>query len=140
VAFDPDNLDQSKFNFIVTVNSVDTNNSKRDNHLRSKDFFDSDTFPVMAFNSSKITRITDNRYVLQGQLTIEDVTKTMDLEFSYFPSKPHPIMENNLVSGFYTQFDIFRLDFHVGNGKFLKMGVVGETANVEISMEATRKQ
>jgi len=64
VSISPDNLDQAKFDFTIKVKNVNTNNGKRDNHLRSKDFFDADKFPVMQFKPSKITHIKDNQYAL----------------------------------------------------------------------------
>ncbi len=138
--FNPEHLDKSGFNFMVKVKSVNTRNGKRDNHLRSKDFFDSDTFPAMKFESSKITHIKENRYAMEGLMTIKDVTKKMDLEFVFFTPKQHPFDKKKLVAGMETFFTIPRLDFHVGNGKFLKMGVVGKDVKVKISLEALRKK
>lgn len=140
VFFDPAHPDTAKFNFTVKVKSVNTNNGKRDTHLRSKDFFDSDEFPTMQFNSSKINRINDTLYSLEGMMTIKDVTKKMNFEFQFLGTQDHPFDKNKQVAGFKTAFVIPRLDFHVGDGKFLKMGVVGEDVNVEISMEALRKK
>jgi polyisoprenoid-binding protein YceI len=136
IFFDPANLDKAKFDFTVKVKTINTNNGKRDNHLRSKDFFNVEKFPVMNFESSKITRIKDNLYSLEGMMTIKDVTKRMKLEFQYFEPQQHPFDKKKLVAGFKTLFVIPRLDFHVGDGKFLKMGVVGKDVDVEISMEA----
>ncbi|MBT6340778.1 MAG: YceI family protein [Desulfobacula sp.] len=140
IFFNPDNLDQSKFNFTIKVKSVNTHNGKRDNHLRSKDFFNSEKYPEMAFNSSKITHIKDNRYSLEGMMKIKDVTKNMNFEFLFFDPQLHPFDKKKWVAGFKTVFVIPRLDFKVGNGKFLKMGVVGKDVSVEISIEALRKK
>lgn len=140
IFFNPDDLDQSKFNFIIKVKSVNTHNGKRDNHLRSKDFFNSEKFPEMVFNSSKISHIKDNRYSLEGMMTIKDVTKKMNFEFLFFNPQAHPFDKKKWVAGFKTVFVIPRLDFNVGNGKFLKMGVVGKDVDVEISIEALRKK
>jgi polyisoprenoid-binding protein YceI len=124
----------------VNVKSVDTNNGKRDNHLRSKDFFNSNKFPVMTFKSTKITHKNDNIYELKGVMTIKNVTKEMNLLFHFFEPKQHPADKKKLVSGFKTDFTFSRFDFKVGNGKFLKMGVVGEDVHVEIVFEALRKK
>ena len=136
IVFDPDKLDVGKFDFTVNVNSVDTNNGKRDNHLRSKDFFYSDKFPEMKFKSSKISHLKGNRYALEGMMTIKDVTKKINIEFQFFQPQPHPFDKKKNVSGFQTNFIIPRLDYNVGNGKFLKMGVVGSDVEVELTMEA----
>ena len=136
VIFDPENLDTGKFDFSVAVKSVDTNNGKRDNHLRSEDFFNSDKFPEMKFKSSKISYLKDNLYALEGMMTIKDVTKKINIEFEFFPPVLHPFDKKKKVGGFQTRFTIPRLEYNVGNGKFLKMGVVGSDVEVEITMEA----
>lgn len=140
IFFNPDALDTAKFDFSVKVKSVDTHNGKRDTHLRSKDFFDEAAFPVMTFKSLKTTRIENNRYALEGLMTLKDVTKKMVVELIYFPEKPHPFDKNKLVAGFVTAFDIQRLEFHVGNGKFHDLGVVGKDVAVEMSFEALRNK
>ncbi|MBC8439383.1 MAG: YceI family protein [Deltaproteobacteria bacterium] len=136
--FNPDTPDQGKVDFTIAVKSVNTHNGKRDNHLRSKDFFDSDKFPNMTFHSSKITHIKDNLYALEGMMTIKDVTQKMNLEFIFFAPQQHPFDTQKWVTGSTTGFVVPRLDFHVGDGKFLKMGVVGNEVDVTISIEALR--
>ncbi len=138
--FDPQTPEAGKFDFTVNVKSVDTNNGKRDNHLRSKDFFDADKFPQMTFTSSQIHHLKDNRYVLEGVMTIKDVSQKIQIEFEFFPPQPHPFDKKKNVAGFQTNFIIPRLAYHVGDGKFLKMGVVGSDVEVEIAMEALTKK
>jgi polyisoprenoid-binding protein YceI len=140
VFFDPDNLEKSKFDFTVKVDSINTNNGKRDNHLRSSDFFDAGRYPVMTFKTSHVSHATGNKYVLEGKMTIKDVTKDMVLEFIYWGEKEYPSKKNKMVAGFDTRFNINRLDFHVGNGKFFKMGVVGKNVDILISLEAVRNK
>ena len=138
VFFDPDNLEKSKFDFVVRVDSINTNNGKRDNHLRSGDFFDANKYPVMTFKSSRVSHAGGNKYVLKGKMTIKDVTKDMVLEFIYWGQKENPFKKSELVAGFDTRFSINRLDYHVGNGKFHKMGVVGKDVDILISLEVVR--
>jgi len=118
--FDPQTPEAGTFDFTVLVNSVDTNNGKRDNHLRSKDFFDAAKFPEMQFESSKIHHLKDNRYALEGVMTIKDVSRKIQIEFEFFPPQPHPFDKNKNVAGFQTRFSIPRLAYHVGDAKFLK--------------------
>ncbi|WP_432142058.1 YceI family protein [Streptomyces sp. bgisy084] len=67
----------------VTIASIDTGIADRDGHLRSADFFDAETFPLMTFRSTAAERVGGDRYRLTGDLTLRDVTKplTIDLEF-----------------------------------------------------------
>ncbi|MDT0455427.1 YceI family protein [Streptomyces sp. DSM 41527] len=67
----------------VTIASIDTGIADRDGHLRSADFFDAETFPLMTFRSTAAEQVSGDRYRITGDLTLRDVTKplTIDLEF-----------------------------------------------------------
>jgi len=138
VFFDPDNLEKSKFDFVVKVDSINTNNAKRDNHLRSDDFFAARKYPVMTFKSSRVSHAGGNKYILEGKMTIKDVTKDMVLEFIYWGQKENPFNNNEMVAGFDSRFKIDRLNYHVGDGKFYKMGVVGKDVDILITLEMIR--
>lgn len=140
VFFDPDNLDKSKFDFVVKVDSINTNNGKRDTHLRSDDFFAANKYPVMTFKSSRVSHAGGNKYVLEGKMTIKGVTKNMVLEFIYWGQKENPFKKNAMVAGFDTRFNINRLAFHVGDGKFYKAGVVGKDVAILITLEVGKKK
>jgi polyisoprenoid-binding protein YceI len=73
-------------------------------------------------------------------MTIKGVTKNMVLEFIYWGQKENPFKKDEVVAGFDTRFNINRLDFQVGDGKFYKMGVVGKDVDVLISLEVVRKK
>lgn len=135
VEFDPDALEKAKFNFTVDVSSVDTKNGKRDNHLRSKDFFHVDKFPEMSFKSTRVTRKSGNMYQVEGTMTIKNVSKKVTVEFEFKGPVMHPFNKKK-VGGFVSKFTIPRLEYGVGNGKFLKMGVVGEMVDVVLEGEA----
>ncbi|MGW5941823.1 YceI family protein [Streptomyces celluloflavus] len=68
----------------ITIASVDTGIADRDAHLRGADFFDAETFPLMAFRSTAAEQVADDRYRITGDLTIKDVTRplSIDLEFN----------------------------------------------------------
>lgn len=76
-------FETSKINFSTDVNSVDTSNTDRDNHLKSADFFDADNFPKLTFTSTEIQKNTDGKYKISGDLTIKDVTKNISFETEY---------------------------------------------------------
>lgn len=140
LVFDPADLDNSRFDFTVKVKSVNTFNNKRDTHLRSKDFFDADKYPVMRYQSSKIIRLKDNVYALEGLMSIKDVTKPLKMEFFHYGPRQHPFDKKSSVTGFTSGFSLNRLDYHVGSGKFFDLGIVGNKVEVEISMEALKKK
>ncbi|MBW2193267.1 MAG: YceI family protein [Deltaproteobacteria bacterium] len=138
VFFDPDSPEKSKFEFTVKVDSINTGIGKRDNHLRSDDFFAADKYPQMMFKSSRVTPAGKNKYILEGKMTVKDVTKDMRLEVVFLGQKENPFKKSKMVAGFETRFKINRLDFHVGSGKFYEMGVVDKDVEVLISLEAIR--
>lgn len=139
ILFDPDNLDQSSFDFTVKVNSINTLNGKRDTHLRSDDFFSADKFPLMQFRSTKIIHKQGSTYVVAGTMTLKETQIPMEIPFTFHGTAPSPFNKGELVAGFDTEFFLNRLEFGVGSGKFFQMGVVGDQVHVQISLEAIRK-
>ena len=118
VFFDPDNPGKSKFNFVIQVDSIDTKVGKRDIDLRSPNFFDATDYPVITFRSNKVTRGEGNVYLVQGKLTIKDVSKDVTLKFLYHGQKENPLNRGQIVAGLDTELTIDRLEFHVGNGSY----------------------
>jgi len=77
-------LSNADVEFTVKVNSINTNVEDRDNHLRSADFFEVDTYPNMTFKSTKIIATgKPDGYLLYGKLTIKDVTKDVIFDVQY---------------------------------------------------------
>ena len=69
-----------KVDLTIDPSTIDTGNKKRDDHLRSEDFFDVDTYSLISFTASRITaQATDRQYLVEGQLTIKDVTKSIQV-------------------------------------------------------------
>jgi len=69
---------------VIKVASIDTNQSQRDEHLRTGDFFEADTYPEITFKSTSAERIDGHAYRMHGDLTIKGTTRpvTLDLEFT----------------------------------------------------------
>lgn len=140
IFFDPQQLDKSTINLEVKVASINTNIPKRDNHLRTEDFFDSSKFPLMTFRSSSISKTGDNIYTAAGKIKIKDVEKDGKLEFTYRGPSKHPLMKGKMVAGLDTTLQLDRLEYGVGNGKFYKLGVVGKDVDVLISLELLKDE
>ena len=77
--FDPDNLAESKIRFEISAKSIQTAINKRDNHLRSADFFDVKTYPLITFESRGIQHVEGQLYEAAGILTMKDVSKEIVL-------------------------------------------------------------
>jgi polyisoprenoid-binding protein YceI len=140
VFFDQNNPAKSKFDFVINVDSVDTKIGKRDTHLRSPVFFDAAKFPMITFKSSKVTPGGHNKYIVNGILTIKDVSKNIALEFIYHGQKDNPIKPGEVVAGFETKLVLDRLEYNVGDGKFYKLGVVDKDVNILFVMELLREK
>ena len=69
--------------FDIDVKSITTNNEDRDNHLRSGDFFDTETYPSIKFVATDIKKTDDGEYDVTGDITIKDVTKPVTFEVEY---------------------------------------------------------
>lgn len=80
LTFDPKNLNDFSVEAVIKINSVTTENQKRDDHLRSPDFFDAANHPDMVFKSTKLEKAKDG-YVAKGMLTIRGISKAVDLQF-----------------------------------------------------------
>jgi polyisoprenoid-binding protein YceI len=78
-----DNFETSKISFSADINSIDTNNADRDNHLRSADFFDAEKFLKLTFTSTGISKVNEGEYKITGDLTVKDVTKSIELQTEY---------------------------------------------------------
>jgi polyisoprenoid-binding protein YceI len=138
VTFDPERPEESSFVFVIKIDSIDTRVTKRDTHLRSPDFFDAGKYPEMTFRSSGVTRGSGNTYIASGTLTIKDVSRDIDLEFVYHGQRENPLKAGQIVAGLDARLTIDRLDYHVGDGKFAKMGVVGRDVDILLTMELLR--
>ena len=140
IIFDPDNLDSSEISFEIKVKSVDTGLSKRDRHLRSKDFFDSSKYPLMTFTSKNFSKAGENTYTVSGTLTIKDVTSEIEFPLTYAGSSDHPFLKNTEVAGFNGRLSLDRLAYNVGTGHYYEIGAVGKTVDILVTIEVLGKK
>ena len=136
--FNPDNLALSSVIIEVSTKSINTRIAKRDNHLRSEEFFAVNEYPSMKFQSTRVQHKEGNQYTLEGNLTIKGTTKKVVLPFTYFGTRENPLKKGQTVAGFEARFSIDRLDYGVGTGKFYDMGVIGNRVDVLIALEALK--
>lgn len=134
---DEKNLQNSQVSFSIDAASVDTNDAKRDEHLRSPDFFDAAKFPQLTFKSTKITK-AGSSYKLQGDLTIHGVTKNVTLTANVSDSVTSPW--GKLVRSVKITGKIKRADFGLTWNKNLDKGglLVGDTVDLNLKLEINR--
>ncbi|WP_114148952.1 YceI family protein [Brevibacterium epidermidis] len=88
-----DDLADSKAEVIIQTASVDTRSEGRDEHLRSADFFDVETYPEIRFVSSAIDEVDEGSYIVTGELTIRDMTKTVSVPLELIGVETDPYGE-----------------------------------------------
>ncbi|MFL9481985.1 YceI family protein [Chitinophagaceae bacterium LWZ2-11] len=117
----------AKVSFEAETASVNTNNEQRDGHLKGDDFFAADKFPKLTFKSTGVKKVDDEEYVLTGDLTIRDVTKSVELKADYNGTMTDPWGQVKI--GFEISGKINRKDFG------LTWSGVTETGGIVVSDE-----
>ena len=130
-------LSDAKINFTVDVASINTDNEKRDNHLKSDDFFNAEKFPTMKFTSTSIKSAGDNKYKLAGDLTIRDVTKPVVFDVTYGGSVA--AMGTTKI-GFKAKTTINRFDYNLKWDKATEGGglVVSKEVDIAVNVEMNK--
>ncbi|MEX0649331.1 MAG: YceI family protein [Balneolaceae bacterium] len=135
ILFDPADLDNSSLDVKIAVAGINTKNERRDGHLNSEDFFNSEQWPEIHFTSHTIEQTGENQFVARGELTIRDVTREFDLPFELLGVMDHPMRENSKVAGIVAATELNRTDFGVGVGDWAATAVVGNKVNIRINLE-----
>ncbi len=117
---DEDSLDHAKLTFETQINSINTGNTDRDNHLKSNDFFDAENFPTLSFTSTQITNTGGKNYTIEGNLTIKEVTKNITLKAEYSGKLVDPW--GNTKVGIILEGSINRKDFGLNWNSALETG------------------
>lgn len=137
IRFDPANLKGSSINMSINAGSVNTANERRDAHLRTADFFETEKFPTMRFVSTNIQKMGENSFVAVGNLTIKETTKEIRLPFTFLGSMPHP--RGGTVAGFKANYQILRNDYGVGTGGYVETQTIGNEVDIEILLEVVNR-
>ena len=123
---------KSTFQLTIQVDSVDTANTARDEHLRQPDYFDTKQFPTIEFKSTSVKPI-EGGYEVTGDFTMHGTTKS--ITFPLLSSKEITWMGSKRV-GFSTELRLKRSDFGFDKGQ---IGPIGDEAIILIDCEGVRK-
>jgi polyisoprenoid-binding protein YceI len=133
----------STVEFTIKTASVDTDNERRDNHLKSADFFDVEKFPEITFKSSKVKPAGKDRFEITGTLTIHGVSKEVTLPVNYGGVMVQKNREGkeNFKSGFETTTTLNRKDYGIVWNTVLDSGgtVLGDDVLVSINLEMNKQ-
>ncbi|MCG5054141.1 MAG: YceI family protein [Myxococcales bacterium] len=124
----------------IDVNSVDTREPKRDEHLKAPDFFNAEKNPKITFKSSKIKKAGKDKYKVTGDLMINGVTKEVTLDVAG-PTKPLKNPWGMMVRGVSATGKVNRKDFGLVWNKALDAGgvLVGDEVKIQVDAELVEK-
>lgn len=129
----PDYSD-AKITFTVDVNSINTDNDMRDNHLKSDEFLNAAKYPQMKFVSTSFTPLGDNKYKLVGNLSIRDVTKSVTFDVKYGGTVT---AMGGTHAGFKATTRIDRFDYNLKWSKTTESGglIAGKDVDITINVD-----
>lgn len=129
INFNLSNLNACSFNVTVDVKTIDTDNSSRDEHLRSVSYFNAEEYPVIAIKSTKIDKTNKSNagwYYFTGTLSMHGVTKVISFPFT--------ATQQGFNFLFASKFEINRLDYGVGESS----SVMSKTVKISLSVLAKK--
>lgn len=135
---DRQNPAASKVDLTIQTASIDTGQERRDNHLRSADFFDAEKFPTITFRSSKVQPKGKDLYEVTGDLTMHGVTKTIAV----------PVRHTGFINlgkqekaGFEITFPINRKDYGITWNRTADQGgvMLGDDVEINVLVEANKE-
>lgn len=126
---DEDNPSNSSIDLTVETASVETDNSDRNDHLRSPDFFNVEQFPVITFESTSVEEVESGVYEVTGEFTLHGTTEEITVEVEKTGQGQGPDGNNRV--GFETRFQINRSDYGMDN----LMGAVNDEVQLIIATE-----
>jgi polyisoprenoid-binding protein YceI len=134
-----DPIEASRVEVTIEAASIDTGNRDRDAHLRSPDFLDVKQFPVLTYRSTGLTRQADDRWLLNGELTIRDITRPVPLDVRYGGSGPDPWGGTRMAATATGQ--LARSDYEITWNMGLPGGLtlIGPTLRLDLDIQAVRE-
>ncbi|TDE17088.1 YceI family protein [Dyadobacter psychrotolerans] len=129
-ATDGDQFENAQIDFTIDVNSIDTGQPGRDEHLRNADFFEAETYPEFKFSSTSFKKTSGDLYKLVGNLTIKGITKEVELVAEYGGTEKDNY--GNIKVGFEVTGTIDRKDFNVTFNALTETGGLALGENIKI--------
>lgn len=141
VDVDDKDVTKSKVDVTIDVKGINTKQTKRDDHLKSPDFFDVEKFPTATFKSTKIEKGEGSKLKVTGDLTLHGVTKPVVLDGELTNEVTNPF-SGAKARGFSGTTTVNRKDFGLAWNKALEAGgvMVGEDVKVSVEAEFVKKE
>ena len=134
-----EDFSDAKISFEAETASISTNNEQRDGHLKGDDFFASATYPKLSFVSTSFTKLSNDEYKLVGDITLRDVTKSIELAVEYGGTATDPY--GQVKSGFEITGKINRKDFGLVWSATTEAGgiVVSDEVKLNLSVQMIKQ-
>lgn len=141
ITYDPANLAASAVTATIPAASIDTGVTDRNNHLKSADFFDVETFPTIEFRSTGFEAATDTSGTLTGELTMHGITREVKINVEYIGESKNPMTGDRTI-GFEGTTTINREDFDLTWNVALETGgvLVGKEIKIMLGVQAVLVQ
>ncbi len=142
MSYDADNPAASHVSARIAVASVNTNNERRNEHIKTADFFDAGVHPDITFESTAVREIGDGNLIATGDLTIKGVTRQVEMPITLLGIQDIPAEMQEMLGGaeriasFEATLNIDRGDFGVGTGSWAATLIVGADVDISIAVEA----
>lgn len=135
-----DDFEDADISFALNIDSIDTNQTQRDEHLKSPDFFDAAQYPQITFKSTSFKKTGDEEYDLIGDLTIKGVTKSVKLAAEFGGSTDD--FYGNTKAGFEVTGKVNRKDFGLTYDGVTEAGsiVLGEDVKLLINIQFAKQK
>lgn len=133
VEMQDDDFSTARITTRADMNSIHTNNEQRDEHLRNSDFFETEKYPELVFQSTKVERVDEETYNLYGDLTMKGVTKPVKLKVEYNVLAKDPW--GGTRAGFVITGKINRSDWGINFNGVLETGGVVLSEEVKLNSE-----
>ena len=129
---DPADASAVKFDITAKTDSIDTNSTQRDTHLKSNDFFAAKQFPEITFKSTSVKSTGDKKYEVTGDLTLHGVTKSVVVPMDFVGTSDTKMAGSR--AGYEGMFSVKRSDY----GMDKMVGMVGDEVHLTVSMEGKK--
>ncbi len=132
VVWDDNDPSKGKVEVTLQADKIDTGNAKRDQHLKSPDFFNAKQFPTLTFKSNAITKKGEAEYEVSGDFTVHGVTRPMTLTVRKIGEADTQMGHR---AGWETSFTVKRSDF----GMNFMPGGIGDEVTMHVAIEGVRE-
>ncbi len=137
-SFEPGKPETWSCEAVIQAASINTNNQKRDDHLRSDEFFDAAKFTTLTFKSTGVKMEDESEGILMGDLTIHGVTKSVEMDLEILGTVTDPW--GNERAGFSASVKINRKDYGLTYNSVMEAGglVVGDEVKISLEIEGIK--